>query len=361
MLLYPHPLDYVTGLKYALTSKAVNLEFRVSPDVFYVEEVIDFSRMGLNDRDGEYAVLRVYKRGVETLKAVGIISRALGVPASNVHFYGLKDKKACTISYIFIKRSLIDKSNLPVESRGIKAELFGFTKLKPRRSYYVGNKFRVVINTLNESHYELLKEIVKLVADIGLPSYYGYQRFGYRRYNSHVLGKALLIGREDLFAIELLRSASPLEACSVTYKRLSGQFKGLLYEEAYAKAPLGRGLEVVTKRARSIFISAYASYLFNLLLNFTIERSGYSSLYRSLPMPGCTDTSECYERIAHLEGVHPRLLQRLPCFYRDGMFKPVDNRVSFTNGVLTYEFSLKPGMFATIVLREIFKHNLTFE
>ncbi|MEM4481124.1 MAG: tRNA pseudouridine(13) synthase TruD [Desulfurococcaceae archaeon] len=361
MLLYPHPLDYATGLKHVITNKVVNLEYRISPSTFYVEEVVDFSEMGLNNQKGEYAALKLYKEDVEMLKAVEVVARSLNVPVGNLHFYGLKDRSARTLSYIFVKRSLIEKSALPVEAKGIKLELVGFVKSKPKKSHYRGNKFRVLINNASASHYEILMDIAGVIAEVGLPSYYGYQRFGYRRYNSHVLGKYLLLGREDLFALEFLRSLFPLEEREVAYKRVAGQFKGLLYEDAYAKAPLGSGLWVVVRRARNMFLDAYASYLFNQLLNLIIDRGDFSVLHAPLPMPGCPEGSELYNSIAQLEGVPPKLLKRLPCFHREGLFKPEESKISLANGVLTYEFKLRPGMFATVVLREIFKWNLAIE
>ena len=363
MITYPHPLDYATGQKYALTPLKLSAAFEISPESFYVEELVDFSKLALNKKRGNYAVLRVWKKGIDTLKALRIVSKLLDIPESNILLFGLKDKYAQSISYFFIKTTLFSGRESLLDSNNIKIELVGFVKSKPKRSYHVGNKFGIRIEGCKPDDLHNLKAIISLISTMGLPAYYGYQRFGYFRYNSHILGKSALLGREDSFAEALLREIYPLEPRGAAIKRLRGDFTELWYEDLYIKASLSSAFKKLMKMTRGLLIDSYASYLFNLLINEIIEKEGFDKLRTSnLPMPGCTEKIYYYEDIVLREGLTTDLLAKMPCFYRAGVFYTYENTIrKLDDKTVIYEFTLKPGMFATVVLRELFKENLVFK
>ncbi|MEM4769648.1 MAG: tRNA pseudouridine(13) synthase TruD, partial [Desulfurococcaceae archaeon] len=131
MIKYPHPLDYATGLKYALTSKKLNILFEASSSSFHVEELVDFNKLGFNVEKGDYAVLRAVRREADTLKVIRLLERHLGVPLSNIHLFGLKDKNALAVSYFFVKSSFVDKAVFPIVAKNVTIELIGYVKCKP--------------------------------------------------------------------------------------------------------------------------------------------------------------------------------------------------------------------------------------
>ena len=360
MITYPHPLDYATGIKYAITEKKLPIEYSPSAESFIVEEIIDFEKMGFNNEKGEYAVLRVTKRNIDTLKAVEVVSRKLGLPSSNILFFGVKDKSATTISHFFIKSHLLDKSTLPIEYKGLRVELLGFTRRKPVKGFFLGNKFRVLIRNASASIRGELREIINLINSIGLPSYYGYQRFGVKRYNTHILGKYILLGREDLLSSTLLSTIYPREEVEVVVKRLQRNYRDLLYEYQYASSSIDSGVEKLVRVTRGLLIDAYASYLYNLALNKIIESTGFSGLSNEIPMPGCPGSITLYSEVFKSEGVGIANSSKLPCFYRIGYFIPRGNNLLCSDHDLIYEFELNPGFYASIVLREVFKENLVF-
>ncbi len=360
LMIYPHPLDYVTGIKYTVTNMRLPLEFRITSENFYVKELVDLNNMGFNPEKGEYAVLKIRKRNLEMFKALELTAEKLGVPVSNFYFYGVKDKNATTESYLFIKSKLVDKSNFPLIRRNLEVELIGFTSIKPRRIHFRGNYFKVAIHSSNEEHLLIVKKIISELVEKGLPSYYGYQRFGSRRYNSHILGKYILLGREDLFSEQFLKTIYLREDIEPTISRFLGNYDNLIYEKTYVKSRVGQGVRVVLKKLHNMLIDAYASYLFNLLLNSLIETRGYHALSSKLPMPGCEESVIYYEPVIYSEGLSNSILGDLPCYHRVGLFKPLNNAVNKQNEYLVYEFQLEPGMYASVVLREIFKDKLVF-
>jgi tRNA pseudouridine13 synthase len=361
MRTYPHPLDYVAGLKYAAVDRSLGIEYTSSPETFVVEELVDLESLGFNREKGGYLVLRVVKSRVETLKAVEDVARRLNVPPSNVHILGLKDKNATTISHFFVKASLVDPRLFPLEAKGLYVEALGFVKKKPTMSALHGNRFKVILDVDRDGLFESLKELVREIYLRGLPSYYGYQRFGVRRYNTHLLGKLFLIGREDLFAHLLLGELFPRENVEVGVKRLTRNFRGLAYEQYYIKFRVDYASNTLAKKTRGILVDAYASYLYNLLLNRVVESRGYESLDAEFPMPGCLNAVDMYSEIFKSEGVPLSIAHRLPCFERHGLFRPKNNRVYYERGRLIYEFELEPGLYATVVLRELFKEKLMFK
>lgn len=363
MLIYPHPLDYVTGLKYTITDSKLPVEFEPSSETFHVLELVDLNEAGFSAEKGEYAVLRLWKKDIEMFKAVEIVSSKLKIPAANIYFYGIKDKRACTESYLFIKSRLVDQSLLPLLAKNIRVELVGYVRSKPKRTMFKGNRFRVLIESADpHGTASLLKEIVHTFSITGLLGYYGYQRFGWKRYNSHVLGKYILLGREDLFAEEFLKTLYPTEDAESALKRYLEVYENLAYERFYVKTTLSQGLKAINKKVRNMFIDAYYSYLFNLLINLVIEKEGLNApSLESLPMPGCRNSAQYYkyyERIARMENMDLSLLADYNCFYRQGTFRPINSIIDLHNGYIVYEFVLKPGMYAMVVLRELFKDNL---
>jgi tRNA pseudouridine13 synthase len=358
-LTYPHPLDYVVGIKYTLTNNKINKIFKPTPENFYVEELLDFESMGYNAEKGDYAVIQLEKYNIETLKALEVLARTLNIPVENLHIMGFKDKNAHTKSYVFIRRTILDYSKLPLEKRCLRADLVGFIRVKPSIKHHLGNKFTIIITNVKREDIEVFKDIVRQIEIYGLPSYYGYQRFGYHRCNSHILGKHLLFLREDLFADELLTKIYLYEESALIAKRFLRDYHDLRYENLYLKKGCISVHDGVCKKYITILRDAYSSYLFNLLLNIVIEKWGWSQLDQDFPAPGCKETSiPLYSTLLKIEGLKFLDLRLLPCYYRHGLFKPEHSTIKISNNTLYYEFTLKRGMYATIVLRELFKDNL---
>lgn len=356
---YPHPLDYVTGQKHTVTSEKLSTTFAISPETFYVEELVNFNELGFTRESGEYAVMKITKKYVDTLRAIRVVSRKLNIPLSNILIMGLKDKNAFTVSYFFVKSTFISKADFPVIDKNMYVELLGFTKKKPTRKHHLGNLFKLKLGALSNKDLNVLEKVAKVAAEHGLISYYGYQRFGYSRYNTHILGKYLLLGREDLFAHYFLKAAYPLEGFDIMFRRFLSKYSSLWYEDAYVDALLSHGLKVVVRATRRMFIDAYASYLFNLLLNNLVDKYGLEVLSnRVLPLPGCEDGIEYYREIVEHEGLNISVLKYMPCSKRPALFKVKNSAILKSNGNVIYEFILDSGMFATVVLRELFKENL---
>jgi len=360
---YRHPLDYAIGAKYYLTDKRVDVEFKISSKNFYVEEIIDFTKLGFDRQKGQYAVFAIRKRDQDTLAALRKLARILQIPPENIVILGLKDKDSTSIQYAFIKRELVSNPE-EVESasdKHVEFSLIGYVARKPREGDLVGNKFVVVVENAMKSHYEVFREIVSEAASKGLPSYYGYQRFGVKRVNTHILGKFIVLGRLDLFMHEMLHGLYPAEGLRGIVKRLANLFDGsMLYERVvYTVKDPNYAVRIIREMTRDIFIDSYASYLYNLLLNKIIEAYGWSALDSDYPTIGCVEYfDEYYKDLALIEGLSSQHVVFFKCWFRRGLFKPRSVELEFKDGAIIFTFILEKGLYASVFLREIFKENL---
>jgi len=359
---YRHPLDYAIGAKYYLTHKCVDVEFKINSRNFYVEEIVDFTKLGFDRRKGQYAVFAIRKRDQDTLTTLRKLSRILQIPPENIVVLGLKDKDSTSVQYAFIKKELVPNPEEVENASGkhVEFSLVGYVARKPREGDLVGNKFEVVVENAMGNHYEVFREIVSEIASKGLPSYYGYQRFGVKRANTHLLGKFIVLGRLDLFVHEILHGLYPAEGLRGIVKRSANVFDGsLVYERVvYTVKDPDYAVRVVSGMTRDIFIDSYASYLYNLLLNRIVEAYGWSALDSDYPTIGCVEYfDEYYKDLALLEGLSSQYVF-FKCWFRRGLFKPRIVKLEFKDNTITFTFILEKGFYASVVLREIFKENL---
>ncbi len=353
---YVHPLDYPCGLGHYLTREYVPVPYRPRPSTFHVEELVDWDRLGLDDRVGEYVVYRLVKSGLDTFTVLRRMSRWLGLPPSALIILGLKDRDASTTQYVFVKRSVLRSIPKAGSYPGFRYELYGFTHRRPRSTVLRGNRFRVVIRTGDPRGIEgLLRGIMDTITGRGLPAYYGYQRFGSVRFNSHLLGKYLLMNRLDLFLEELLHRLYPAEPRASLLSRIKGSYPGGLYYEHRVSRGGLRALRELYRRGRRLYtllIDAYQSFLYNLLLNRVAVDRGWRGLDQDYPVPGCG--GDLYRDLLSFEDVI--LPDGLPCWFRHGLFRPVDPCVKRREDGLELCFTLGRGFYASVVLREVFKH-----
>jgi tRNA pseudouridine13 synthase len=364
--IYPHPLDYMAGIKYCLTKESLSIKFEINSENFYVEEIIDWDSIGFNRNNGSYHVFKVFKKDIDTFKALEEFSKITSIPENNIIFLGLKDKASTSIQYFFIKKELIsnpkDVERKFKEYMGLSIQHIGYTIRKPYKKHLLGNRFRIKLYDLSNKDLEVINKIINIISRKGLPSYYGYQRFGVKRFNTHLLGKYLLIKRIDLFIKEILHKIYPTDTPYSIISRIRSSFNNLFYERIiYSDKRVGVSINKVLSMTKNIFYDAYSAYLYNLLLNNIIEDKGWHAIDRELPMPGCIEYFDLYKEIF----INENIIDYVPnsifkCWFRRGLFKPIDIVFRENNGFYELLFTLKKGFYASIVLRELFKDNLVF-
>ncbi|MGR1215505.1 tRNA pseudouridine(13) synthase TruD [Metapseudomonas otitidis] len=142
---------------------------------FQVDEVLDIPLAG----EGEHLWLWVEKRGLNTEEAARRIARAAGVPLRAISYAGLKDRQALTRQWFSL--------HLPGKSDPDLASAEGETlrilrqvrhKRKLQRGAHSANGFTLRLTAL-QADPAALEARLKTLAAVGVPNYFGLQRFGH--------------------------------------------------------------------------------------------------------------------------------------------------------------------------------------
>lgn len=148
---------------------------RCSPEDFRVEEVLGFDP----DGDGSHVMLVVEKRGANTGWVAAQLARAASVAVRDVGWSGHKDRHAITRQSFTLPWS----PAAPIEPclrfcgegyRVVAASRHG-RKLRP--GSHRANRFEIRVRDLEGDH-ALIGERMEAIAALGVPSYFGPQRFG---------------------------------------------------------------------------------------------------------------------------------------------------------------------------------------
>ena len=208
-------MEYLNYLNHA----PIAFHFAKNPRNFIVEEIPLYEFC----ESGEHLILKVRKKGLSTGEMLNIFSKNLGIKRAEIGYAGLKDKNALTIQYISIHKKFaknIERFN--AENIKILSATYHTNKLK--LGHLRANKFYICIKKVDKINATKIQEICKILAQNGMPNYFGVQRFG-KNGDNFTQGKAILASE----------------------------------------------LKIRDKKTAQFLISAYQSYLFNLWLKKRVE------------------------------------------------------------------------------------------
>lgn len=177
------------------------------PEDFGVEEVLGFGLSG----QGEHLCLHIEKRGQNTLWVARALAEWAGVRLMDVGYCGLKDRHAQTSQWFSIRvgRAEPDLVSLVIPDCRILASARHAAKLRPGQ--HAGNRFTIRVRQV-EGDPAALDHRLALVSAVGVPNYFGEQRFGH---NGSNLQQALALAdahptvwrqRKHQFAVAAVRA-----------------------------------------------------------------------------------------------------------------------------------------------------------
>lgn len=147
---------------------------RSVPEDFRVEEVLGFEADGA----GEHLLVKVEKRGANTLWVARQLARCVDIPQRDVSYAGIKDRHAVAIQHFSLwlgKRAEPDWAAVTnPEFRVLSAVRHG---RKLRTGALKGNRFQITVRELTQPVAALEMRIARIRA-AGVPNYFGEQRFG---------------------------------------------------------------------------------------------------------------------------------------------------------------------------------------
>jgi len=325
---------------------------------------------------GDFLWVVLEKRDWATIDAVNRIASLLKIPRRHVGFAGTKDKFAVTAQWISLRGvRWRDLRSLELKDMAFHTPVYLPHRL--RLGQLLGNYFTIRIRGARAP--------IPVVRRF--PNYFGYQRFGSYRFVSHLVGRAILRGDWELAAREYLARTSPWEPPQTRAARLRlsedwGNFREALSyyprrlrQEFTILRALARGksyesaFRQLHPRLLSLFIHAYQSYLFNVILSRRLEEgtepAGGDILLHGTPtamIPGYAAKfaggiqGEIERAVLEEEGVDLSAFRRFrKLSSQGGRRKILQTAKEMRVEGDTVRFFLEKGSYATLLLREIIK------
>ena len=147
---------------------------RTEPEDFRVEELLGFEPDGA----GEHALVLVEKRSANTHWVARMLADHAGVARGDVGYAGAKDRHAVARQWFSVRlasRSDPDWSALTAEGVSVLSAARHRRKLK--RGAHAGNAFRLRVRGVT-GDIDQLGPRLRVVAEAGVPNYFGTQRYG---------------------------------------------------------------------------------------------------------------------------------------------------------------------------------------
>jgi tRNA pseudouridine13 synthase len=153
---------------------------------FLVEELPAFPPTG----SGEHLWLWVEKKEKDTQEVARALARAAQVDVREVGYAGLKDRVAVTRQAFTLP---LGAGELPsLQLPGVRVLQSARTERKLRTGQLLGNAFRIRLRDARAP--EAAAAVLERLGRLGLPNYFGAQRFG-RGGDNAARGRALLLGQ----------------------------------------------------------------------------------------------------------------------------------------------------------------------
>jgi len=277
---------------YITRQKGIGGKIRTKNEDFYVEEIPETEPSG----NGPNTWFFIEKNGRDTLDVVLDIARELHIDRKRMGFAGMKDKRAVTRQWLCVANSEAeDIEKLENELYNVKIIKIVKNEKKLRIGQLIGNKFRLLIrDTENpEVDVQIANEVLQELSQRGVPNYYGWQRFGKNRSNTHIVGKMLLendlkkvvdayIGNPYPKEPEHIKEVRQMYDEGKFQESLEAMPKGMRYEKMMLKTLLKemkrkkvddidsldensyrQAIESLPKPLKRMFVHAYQSCLFN--------------------------------------------------------------------------------------------------
>ena len=297
------PLEKEIGIEvYATQSAGIGGKIRQLLDDFVVEELlVDGSLAEVSAPveacepagEGRYLICVLIKRRWDTFLAVRTIAERLRINQKRIRFAGIKDTKAFTAQHISLQ-NVSPSRVLDVQIKDITVYPQRFSSERMYSQLIKGNRFHLTIRGIDhpvsviEERAKSVQEEIESVG--GVPNFFGHQRFGTIRPNTHQIGKYLTRGDAEKAALVFLAEPSihehpkAMEARqqlqdTMNFEEALEGFPGFLRYERFMLRHLTKypndfvgAFRELPRRLRKLFVQAYQSYLFNRFLSERIRR-----------------------------------------------------------------------------------------
>ncbi len=379
---------------YDFKFEGIKGRLKISPSDFKVNEIdfndimIDFDSVTQNDKlekTGMFLWIDIWRKNIDHGKMIFLLSDYFGVNEKDITTAGIKDAKAEIIQLvaIFNPKKNIKEGELLRDKLKIRNLRYKRDGLFP--GHMKGNYFQIIIKNCTKLSRKTIEEFKKFCKG-GILNYYGYQRFGSYRPITSMLGRELILknyenavniflGGESIYDDELFRKnwrdfKRPKKLLEV-WDRVPYLEKRLLLHLIDKKDDFEGAIRKLPNYLINLAKSSFISQLFNEYISYrgrqkntlkgerlvdeNIEialpshhwNAPLNKIWKKVFDKFSIDVNEDLEDVRHSS----RLLYIYPKLFHYEILK---------DDQLLIEFSLKNGQYATIVLRELMKSDVSY-
>lgn len=320
--------------------------FKATPEDFLVEELPAYEPSG--ERDCEHLFLWIEKRGHSTQDVAKALARHCGFRDKDISWAGLKDRHAVTRQYLCAPARYVEPKLESFSMPGVTVLRAARHRNKLKSGHLHGNRFELKVREVKDTGAALaaLEQLVKL----GVPNYFGEQRFGFGGDNAEKGKQILLAGgrHRDRFERKLFLSAYQSELFNrVLAARITGGTYGtVLAGDVLKKVPTG-----------GEFICAEPAVDQLRFDRFEVSTTGPIFGPEMRRPEGEVDALE--SKVLSDEGIERSLFEK-GGDETSGVRRPLRVPVTLEDAraegdVLHLRFTLPAGSYATVLLRELIK------
>lgn len=400
-------LDKLLGMYCWVTKESgISGGLKEVPEDFIVEEILPDGTVLSIERpilkpsgyEGLFTHFILVKRNIGNFEALWILAEKLNVPVGFFFYSGNKDREALTVQRMAVWGVPPEKL---LEIAKLLRDIQIFSPIRELRRVHIGehlgNRFTIRIRRIKREEICRFERIYdEILAKEYLPNYFGYQRFGIIRPITHVVGKLLFLRKYEEAMRIYLGAPSVIDdekMKNIKEEILSGNYeyglkelpnRGFLFEKMLLKELMrGKTPKEAFKKLPAFLLrmlgEAYQAYLFNKILSKIILHSDFliNKGTRLVLIPGYQTRlgsdwiSDIIREVLTEEGIsinHFKNKEFPPLSFkgtlRPAFLKPRFEYVfipTFSEAgelSIVMRFKLNKGEYATIILREFFKHNI---
>ena len=320
---------------------------RTEPEDFVVVEQPSYEPCG----EGEHLFLEITRKNLTTPAVVGDLARALEVPASEIGYAGMKDRRAVTTQRFSVPATC-DPARLGELPYPVR--ILGRHGNKIRRGHLAGNRFRIRLREAHPDWRARAARVEEALRERGWANFYGPQRFGREGQNARAGENGVRSGRlfGPIWRRWLMVSAFQSELFNryLAARMADGLFDRVLEGDVCGRLPRG-----------GVFVAEDLPAEQARLERFEISPMG--PLFGSKLM-ACRGEARAREQVLLDEvGVGPEDFRRVKAEGSRRRFRlPLgDFLLEEEEGDPVFHFELPSGSYATVFLDEFMKGGVPAE
>ncbi|WP_457638261.1 tRNA pseudouridine(13) synthase TruD [Oceanithermus sp.] len=159
---------------YLTKTPGIGGSIRHEPEDFLVVEVPAYLPSG----EGEHLYVFIEKKKLTTREVFEHISQNMRIPEKLIGVAGLKDKHALTRQWISFPARYEDRLPQLEELEGVRILETELHRNKLGVGHLRGNRFEIIVRDVAPNALELSMSVIERLTHLGVPNYYGPQRFG---------------------------------------------------------------------------------------------------------------------------------------------------------------------------------------